>query len=51
MIVNEKVLVDIKEPFYKKYMNAYILKPNMNELEMITGMKCNDIQSFFSTRA
>ena len=35
---NVKVLVDIKEPKYEKYKNAYIIKPNLNELADITKM-------------
>lgn len=36
---NVKVLVDIKEPKYEKYKNAYIIKPNLNELSEITKLK------------
>ena len=32
------VLIDIKEPSYEKYKNAYLIKPNLDELSMITGM-------------
>ena len=35
---NRKTLVDIKEPNYQKYANAYLIKPNLNELKDITGM-------------
>ena len=33
-----EVLVDIKEPSYDKYKNSYLIKPNLDELAMITGM-------------
>lgn len=36
---NVKVLIDIKEPKYEKYKNAYIIKPNLNELADITKLK------------
>lgn len=35
---NKHVLIDIKEPNYKKYRNAYLIKPNLNELADITKM-------------
>lgn len=35
---NIKVLIDIKEPNYEKYKNAYLIKPNLDELKMITKM-------------
>lgn len=34
----KKVLIDIKEPNYDKYKNAYLLKPNLDELSLITGI-------------
>ena len=33
-----KVLIDIKEPNYEKYKNAYLIKPNLDELKAITKM-------------
>ena len=35
---NKKVLIDIKEPNYEKYKNAYLIKPNLDELSNITKM-------------
>ena len=34
----KRVLVDVKDPNYKKYDGAYLLKPNKNELAALTGM-------------
>lgn len=39
---DKKVIVDIKEPKYKKYYGAYLIKPNLKELSEITGMKINN---------
>lgn len=36
---NVRTLIDIKEPKYEKYKNAYLIKPNLDELNQITGMK------------
>lgn len=36
---NVRTLIDVKEPKYEKYKNAYIIKPNLEELSQITGMK------------
>lgn len=36
---NVKTLIDVKEPKYEKYKNAYLIKPNLDELNQITGMK------------
>ncbi|MCI8362388.1 MAG: D-glycero-beta-D-manno-heptose-7-phosphate kinase [Clostridia bacterium] len=36
---NVKTLIDVKEPKYDKYKNAYLIKPNLDELNQITGMK------------
>lgn len=33
-----KTLIDIKEPKYEKYKNAYLIKPNLEELKQITNM-------------
>ncbi len=33
---NVKVLVDVKDPDYKKYADAYLLKPNLKELQALT---------------
>lgn len=35
---NIKTLIDIKEPRYEKYKNAYLIKPNLDELSQITQM-------------
>lgn len=35
---NIKTLIDIKEPKYEKYKNAYLIKPNLEELKAITNM-------------
>ena len=34
----KRVLVDIKESIYEKYKNAYLIKPNLDELAAITQM-------------
>lgn len=36
---NVKTLVDVKEPKYEKYKNAFLIKPNLMELQDITKMK------------
>ena len=33
------VIVDVKDPKIEKYANAFLLKPNLNELRALTGMK------------
>lgn len=35
---NVKTLIDIKEPKYEKYKDAYLIKPNLEELKQITNM-------------
>lgn len=35
---NIKTLIDVKEPKYEKYKNAYLIKPNLEELKQITNM-------------
>ena len=44
---NIKVLIDIKEPDYNKYKNAYVIKPNLDELKMITKMKIDNKNDIF----
>lgn len=39
---NIKTLIDVKEPNYKKYANSYLIKPNLNELQDITGMSVDN---------
>ena len=34
-----KTLVDVKEANYNKYKNAYLIKPNLSELQELTNMK------------
>lgn len=34
----KKVLVDVKDPHFKKYRGAYLLKPNQKELHSLTQM-------------
>lgn len=41
-----KVLIDIKEPNYEKYKNAYLIKPNLDELKMITKMNVDSSENF-----
>ena len=36
---NIPVIVDVKDPKIEKYKNAFLLKPNLNELRSLTGMK------------
>ena len=33
------VIVDVKDPKIEKYNNAFLLKPNLNELRSLTGMR------------
>lgn len=33
------VIVDVKDPEAEKYKGAYLLKPNLNELKQMTGMR------------
>jgi D-beta-D-heptose 7-phosphate kinase/D-beta-D-heptose 1-phosphate adenosyltransferase len=35
---NVRTLIDVKEPSYEKYKNAYLIKPNLSELHDITKM-------------
>lgn len=35
---NIRTLIDVKEPKYEKYKNAYLIKPNLEELKQITNM-------------
>lgn len=35
---NVRTLIDVKEPKYEKYKNAYLIKPNLEELKQITNM-------------
>ena len=37
----KKVLVDIKEPIFEKYKNAFLIKPNLEELKDITKRKAD----------
>ncbi len=39
---DKKVLIDIKEPNFQKYKNAYLIKPNLDELSNITKMPITD---------
>lgn len=34
----KKVLIDVKDPDYQKYQGAWLLKPNMKELQSLTQM-------------
>lgn len=36
---NLPVVIDVKDPKCEKYVGATLLKPNLNELRMLTGMK------------
>ena len=45
---NVKVLIDIKEPNYNKYKNAYLLKPNLHELANITNIDINSENDIFN---
>lgn len=36
---NVPVVIDVKDPQYEKYDGTTLLKPNLNELRMLTGMK------------
>lgn len=35
---NKKVIIDVKDPKYDKYSNCFLLKPNLSELKMLTGL-------------
>ena len=39
---NKKTLIDTKEPSYAKYRNAFLIKPNKNELQNLTKMSVNN---------
>lgn len=39
---NKKTLIDTKEPSYDKYKNAFLIKPNLNELKDLTKMSINN---------
>lgn len=39
---NKKVIIDVKDKDIKKYSNAFLLKPNLKELNMLTGMSVNN---------
>lgn len=39
---NVPVLVDVKDRHVEKYSNAYLLKPNLNELRNLTGLNVSD---------
>lgn len=46
-----KVLVDVKDPNYAKYKGAYLLKPNLHELRVMTGMSAaNDEEIVAASR-
>ena len=36
---NKKTLIDTKEPSYAKYKDAYLIKPNLQELKTLTKME------------
>lgn len=38
---NVPVVIDVKDPKYGKYYGATLLKPNLNELRMLTGNSAN----------
>ncbi len=37
----KRTLVDTKEPSYNKYKDAYVIKPNLEELHQLTNMSVN----------
>ena len=39
---NKKTLIATKEPSYAKYKDAYLIKPNLNELKDLTKMSVNN---------
>lgn len=39
---NKITLIDTKEPSYAKYKNAYLIKPNLEELKNLTKMPVNN---------
>lgn len=39
---NKITLIDTKEPSYAKYKNAYLIKPNLEELKSLTKMSVNN---------
>lgn len=39
---NKITLIDTKEPSYAKYKNAYLIKPNIEELRQLTNMSVNN---------
>ena len=39
-----KVVVDVKDPDFTKYAGSYLIKPNQNELSMLTGMAVDSME-------
>ena len=39
---NKRTLIDTKEPSYAKYKDAYLIKPNLDELRNLTKMSVNN---------
>lgn len=35
-------IIDVKDPQVNKYKDAYLIKPNLNELQTLTGIKVHD---------
>lgn len=38
---NIPIIIDVKDPNYEKYKGATLIKPNLNELRMLTGCEAN----------
>ena len=46
-----KVVIDVKDPKYTKYKHCYLLKPNLLELNSLTGIKAeNDSEIIMAAR-
>lgn len=43
-----KVLIDVKDRNWSKYRGAYLIKPNLNELKMLTGNSVNSDEEILS---
>lgn len=41
---NIKVVIDVKDRNIEKYRNAYLIKPNANELGLLTGATINSVE-------
>lgn len=43
-----KTFIDVKDPDYEKYKNCYLLKPNLNELKLLTKMEVDSMDKILN---